>query len=235
MDKTNGCCCANKNNFCFFVAGERCCFAKMDFVTLMDSLEAKDNGEKAKKLVTTSNAAARNAMGYGIITFLCAYGPDDPELLRHFFELGATLELDNNGKRGSPLHYAVHRNKPNLVRTLLQMGVPINITDGYGMIPFSYAFRNGCTDTPGNGLCAKILADTGLVSVVEGNTMVMGFGKKWSEGFMEARDRARTVSVIILGLIKSGNNIFGNGKDVLRVIARCTWSSRGQNEWCVVV
>ncbi len=78
----------------------------------------------------------------GVSSQRCARdGPDDITLLHHFLSLGASLELDSEGVRWSPLHFAVSYGKAGVLRELLRLGVPMDITEGANQTPLRYALQ----------------------------------------------------------------------------------------------
>lgn len=52
--------------------------------------------------------------------------------------------------------------------------------------------------------------------------------------FIDARSAARSVSIVFLWLGRSNRRVFGNGKDVMRMVPRCIWETRGHtSEWTI--
>ena len=141
-------------------------------------------------------------------------------------ELGATLELDSAGKRQSPLHWAAYWGKPRLLRALLDLGTPVDILYERGRTPLLFALVSKKVE------CARLLLDAGaqLRLVTENNYCTI---PQWARDFASAREHARAASLAMLGLLRCGSRVVGrsNGIDVLRVVARCVWGTRGQQGW----
>lgn len=182
--------------------------------------------DKAKLLVNRENAHLRDEYGDGVLASFCAYGPDDPGLFRYFKKLGATLELDSAGKRYSLLHLSVDSRRYRLMRTLLDMGMPVDILDDYGSSTLCDILRSHDEEDEDEIECMKMLLDAGAdLSIAENRPFSI---PSWVYDFVAKRKQTRTEALIILGLLRCKSQIIGqNGKDVLRIIARCTWGLRG--------
>lgn len=204
---------------------------KLDFDAFEFFLESGDV-DAAKRLITPANAQTRDR-GWGVLWHLCQYGPhDDPGLLYHFVKLGATLELDSAGKRTSPLHRAAYNGKPRLLRALLDLGTPVDILDGFENTPLRFSLRDILVE------CARLLLDAGAqLSLVKENGRVFITIPQQARDFVSAREHVRAASIAMLGLLRCGSRVLGsgNGIDVLRVVARCVWGARGQENWNVAV
>ena len=178
-----------------------------------------DNVDAAKSIVTPANAQARRARdGYGVVFYLCWYGPNDPGLLHHFVKLGATLELDSAFIRDSPLHAAAFRGNYKQMRALLDLGVPVDIFCSYNYTPLYYSLGYQ------KRKCTRLLLDAGAKLGCAKQDLV----PNWVYDFVTKREQTRTFSVIILGLLRCNSKVTGqNGKDILRIVARCLWGLRG--------
>lgn len=175
--------------------------------------------EEAKSLVTPANAQTRDGNGFGVLRYLCRYAPDDPGLLYHFIKLGATLELDSAGKFSSPLHQTAYYGKIRLMRALLDLGIPGDILDQSERTPLQWSLRHYQKE------CVHLLLDRGAkLSLVKKDYKI----PQWARDLSSKREKMRISSVIILGLLHCKSKVTGkSGKDVLRMVARATWSLRG--------
>lgn len=189
----------------------------IDFKNLCTCFEDVD---AVKTLVTPENVNSRDADGCGVVWMLCWCGGweknGDADLLRYFVELGASLEFDDSKRDPnvpSPLYFAASRNKARLVRLLLDFGTPLHYT--YTHPPLDGAIYSNARDA------ARVLIDMGA--------RTEKYQLRWVTQFVEARIQTRQVAIIILGSqqVKSKVPGRGNGKNVLWLIARCVWGSRG--------
>lgn len=176
----------------------------------------------AKSLVTNENIHARDEDGDGVVACCCWFGPDEPELLHVLVEMGATLKEKN------AMHYAASKGKPNLLRVLLLNGTNVDILNGIGQTPLNRAVENR------NVECVHMLLDAGA-NVKLTKNMFSYDGKiwMWISRIQRAREKARIASIVIVGLSRCGCGVLGLcGRDVLRIVARCVWSTRANtDEW----
>lgn len=193
--------------------------SELDFNSFKSYLNIGDI-DAAKRLVTPANVQTRDRYDYGVLWYFCWYGPDDPGLLFHFMELGVTLELDSVGWRSSPLHQTAGCGKPRLLRALLDLGIPVDILNCDKVTPLFWSLMGDQVE------CAWLLLDAGAqLSFVE---KVGTFIPEWVREFVTKREQTRTSSVIILGLLRCNSKVTGqNGRDVLKMVARCMWRLRG--------
>lgn len=199
----------------------------VDFDAFVELLE-KNDIVGAKAMIDTGNVLSTDRKGDGIVAILCWDGPDDPELLRHFVALGAPLEIQKNMRsfRISSLHYAAAQNKPKLIRSLLDIAGAdcVNVLDPYGRTPLRQSFNSAFVE------CGKVLIDAGADLFIVGSM----YRREWVSEFVASREEARSASVVVLGLLRCSGahkSLCGNGKDVIRIVARCIWSTRGHNGW----
>lgn len=196
------------------------------FLEFMELL-VNGNIAAATKLVTPLNThEVSDDRGYGILYWFCSYAPDTQEsvnALHEILEIGCPVF---SGHDWSILHVAVYHDKPIIARALLDLGnveVQIDKVDQHGNTPLYLALTNE------KWRSAKLLLDAGanLESVGTCRHAIVACE------FVAARLKARTASVAMLGLkhCQCQTTIGCNGKDVLRVIARCIWESRGHDEW----
>lgn len=189
------------------------------------------NLAEAKLLVTPSNVQSRDGHKRGVLSHLCEIGEipkdDELELLRHYMEQGATFELDNGH---SVIHKAAFQRKPWLLRKLLDYGFPIHHTDYYKRPVLRYIFMWYPRDDPTGKckICIRILLDAGATIPPETDWPP----PPWVPNFVAGRDCARTSAIIVLGVMRCRSKVLGpcNGIDVLRIVARCIWASRGYYE-----
>lgn len=191
----------------------------LDF-DLLDKYLRTNNVAEAKRLVTRENVHQRDDDDGGVVWHLCNQGPDDPELLYHFVAMGASLEMSTDENVRSPQDPAAAYKKPKILRALLDLGVPPNVK-AFGHTPFERALENN------NFVCACVLLDAGATATIRFGTQI---GRRL-HGFITNRNKARDASIAILSLLKCRSHIItGNGKDVLRIVARCVWSQRGHTK-----
>lgn len=192
------------------------CSGVIDFKTFNNHLENNDV-EAAKRMVTIENANIRTPAGYNVLSFVCAHGPDDPELLHHCLSLGAVMCKDtcvdcvSVRDCWSPLHFASNKGKQKLVRAIIDFGVNVNICDHHGAGPIQYAHPR----------CILQLLDAGA-KLKEKHT------PQFAQTFLDSRIRARSAAIAILVLPRY--SIIGS-KDVFRIIARCVWETRKHECW----
>lgn len=188
----------------------------------------------AKWRITHKNASERDPANRGVAWYLCAYGPDRPDLLVRFMKMGAELNIEfecEKAVNGSSLHQAAMHNKPKLVRAILNLGVC------KGM--FSRGSDHWCSKVfldAANRIGKYAFSCQGPHCVLEECSSVHS-QLHWSvliKKFLAIRECVCEASIVILGLQKSRSQVVeqsGNGVDVLRIIARCVWSTRTHDEW----
>lgn len=208
----------------------------MDFDEFIDCL-SRGEVAKAAKMVTTRNVNCRSHLNFGVVLLLCRFGPDDPELLRHFAYLGASLEMVK--RSSTSLHWATTHNKPKLVRALLDLGANVNTRNSWGLSALQWCRQDDQT-------CSILLLDAGAEipfcpamhkyqcfmttreKARSASIAILCLHRLFSKS-MTTRKKARSASVAILH--RRHQQLFSKTKDVLRVVARCVWSTRGLNCW----
>lgn len=187
---------------------------------LLEDLFKRHNIKEIKRIVNCHNVNDVNHSGAGVALYACKYGHDDPEALLYFASIGIQQTLLENASFGfwAPIHRAAIDDKMHLVRSLVRLGVPINLYDS--------------SRTPLDAMFEQVIKYN-VKSCIE--LVDMGaktyFPHEWIHDFTKQRQRTRHASIIVLGLQRCfPNTLQGNGKDVLRMIARCLWSLRGINE-----
>lgn len=183
------------------------------------------NDAKALRLlVTRENGHLRDEDGCGVIWhYMYHSNVDDTDLLHHFVRCGATLDAPRLCLCYSPLQQSVAFKKPKIMHELLfSLHYPVNCCHG-GQTALKVALENKDVAS------AKILLDAGATfgsSQIESgrSTVVSGLKR-----FVLNREQSRATSLIIIGLnvVRSSIVGIGNGRDVLRMIGRCVWSTRG--------
>lgn len=185
----------------------------MDFGLLIRVLVNK-NVEDVKQYITPVNVHDVDEEGDEVAWYIFNYGPDDPSLVSYLVECGYHANENKMVLR------AIRSNKPKILRALL---------DDYSVSP-----KNDWLETAilyHNTHIIRVLIDAGV------SVTVPVTSHSWSiqypefiNRFITKRNHTRTISVIVIGLktlCARSDALQGNGKDVLVMIARCIWSTRG--------
>lgn len=176
--------------------------------------------EAALSLVTKENARSLDINGFGVMVSFCANGPDNPEMLRRLMDLGVPL---HDKRTPTPIFEAVASNKTKLVRFLLDIGTHVDTRSNDGNTALDYALM-----LPVGKECVRLLLDAGA------NIQKLHNGiPQWAHEFIETRKKVRDAAIVVLGVLRccgaNAKMLCGNGKDVLCVIARGVWSTRGHH------
>lgn len=199
----------------------------MDFALFckrLDNLQIDD----AKQQVTVRNANILDGRGFGILWYVCAHGPDDPALFQYFVGLvGSLFGGCGDDVATTPLHKAANAGKPKILRAILDLNIIcVDAKTNYNQrTPLYWAVINYKFD------CARLLIDAGA------SPHHLPLQSECVMKFVAARHDARLVSIIVLALQRCAARSFtqsGNGKDVLRMVARCVWSTRGEEESWII-
>lgn len=182
--------------------------------------------EEAKVFVKPENIKSQDQNNRGILWYVCAYGPDDPWLLRYFRQVMRVPFFDETNDREGLLFQSVGRCKPKVARALIDMGVEVDARiclfrrTVLEMFIFD-GFMSGSM---------KILIDAGAKVPQKAED-------GWSGVFQKGRALARGTTIGILGLRRCGARVVGksNGGNVLWLIARCLWSTRCDDIWTASV
>lgn len=167
----------------------------------------------AKKIVTKKNAETHFPGRHCVLTYLCFLGPDDPQLLHHCVQSGASVMTHVGDK--TPLHFAATNGKHALVRALLDLGASVNQQTMVG--------KQTALDLTDDDKCIKTLLEAGGKFSQPCNKYW------WTLFFSQTREASRVESIIVLGLKHCGSKTIGNNnRDVLRMVARCVWARRGR-------
>lgn len=196
----------------------------------------------AMLLVNPTNVKdAHRSTKRGVISMVCSSHliGDDPDLVATLVRLGAPIiDPDKGVVWLQPIHYTAISDKPKVARLLLDLGVPVDFSSN-GEIEFT-PLRWACDN--GNGApnlrCAKVFIDAGATITIMKESPPIYFSNK--EGllpnclvdFIATRTERRLVCIIVLGFHRCRSKIIGsrNGKDILRMIARCVWETRGNKD-----
>lgn len=192
----------------------------MDYAALSRVLLAR-NTKEAKKLITAENVCSRDARGRGIVWYLC-YGLYEPniDVLNHSLNLGASLETCRSLHQ---IAFKAHRDFLLVARILIDRGTPVDAENDNGETPLFISLRSQ------NYHVAKFFIDAGAkVQDGWGETTIGFIPYDWALTHVATREYTRKGCVILLGLQRTNAATLGrNGKDALRLIARCLWSARG--------
>lgn len=170
----------------------------------------------AMKLVTPATANLLDEHGRGFVEHFCYRGvDDDPTILHLLFKNGAVLSLGNE-KREHPVFEAARKGKTKILRALLDHGVDVNMLNNVGetILDVSQGWTS-CViwDAGGKNMCRYWVGSAWEVNLRK---------------FENIRAQLRMAAICILGLARANSSVLGphNGCDVLRMIARCVWSTR---------
>lgn len=198
----------------------------LDFWLLRHGLCGGD-AEAAKLIVTSENADKRDEHGRGVIWHLMYNGPDNPDLLHDFLQKGATLHAPSvDDTSYPPLHQAAKYKRKKMLLALLDGGYPVDY-DHCGLTPLDVVLSGSIYFSK---KIVKILLDAGakiynpVYRCEDGDRNIA-----WAKRYQHHREQTRMSAIIVLGLVMKKSRIVGrcNGRDVLRMIARCVWSTRG--------
>lgn len=183
-----------------------------------------DNIFDAKRIVTRGIAHKRDAFDCGFIWYFMFHGKhDDPTTLQYLLDQGATLDAPKASGYYSPLQQAICYGKVKVLRALLNIGVGVNVYV-YNCTSLELALKRNLA------AIAKILLDAGAnLGLVNRCAVTI---PEWVHRFVKHREYVRQTTLIVLGLKRARSRSLGcvNGKDVLCVIARCVWETRGRTE-----
>lgn len=186
---------------------------------------------KLDEMVTPENVLSRDeANEDGVIAHISGGCENDHEidgiLILMFLARGASLELDvSKIHHYTPLHFAAWYGKSSVIKLLLDVGVPRDILDAKKHTALYWA------SCKANNECCNVLVDAGAQLM----TKHRHHSVMYNSDFLRSRECARVASCVILALKRCKSNVLrnsGNGNNVLLVIARCVWQTRGQEkEW----
>lgn len=192
-----------------------------DFDEVLEHFHNNDI-DAIKQMIVAENVNFHDD-GDNILTFMCMFGPDDVALFRHFVALGAQPQQDEMGSL--TLLAAATNGKPRILRELLDTD---ENASGFTRMPelLTCLLDSRCFIVDDNVIpfneCDRIMVDAGAQP--DAKTPL------WLREFATYREAARSASIVILGLLQRCGSLSGNGKDVLRIIARCVWSTRGHTD-----
>lgn len=179
-------------------------------------------------LVTKETVLSRDAHSNGVLSYVCVGATEQIAFVQHCVQLGgtATLELDSNGIRMSPLHHAAMSGHLRIIRFLLDLGIPVDITDHGARTPLSCAIQMG------NLSVCRLLVDAGARTDKLAPWQIYPISD-WR--FPQQREYARKASIVTLAILRCGGKTGGNGKNILTIIARCVWESRAMQTWAQTI
>lgn len=149
--------------------------------------------EQAKKDISTSDFIRNDAA-----ILYCAAGPDDPEMLQQFLDIG----------NRNPVHSAAANNKPRLLRYLIELGFYVN------EIVVGWISKTPLDDTD-NTQIAMLLIDAGA------HCFDPTKERKWITELRASRESVRLCAIATMGALGE------KWRDVSRIIGRAVWESRG--------
>lgn len=205
---------------------------QLDFFAFNKCLE-KGNFVGAKQLVCPENGNQIDPMTQrSVLSLYCIMNdaPDDPDIIHYFVHCGAPIRDVPCEEKAwlHPIHYAAINNKPKFARALLDHGAEVNMpSNEVGCTALFWAIRHQ------SWTCAKVLIDAGALYYDFQIVASCVNGAKPLDQFIVTREQTRSVAIVVLGLHSCGSGtVIGshNGKDVLRMIARCVWGTRGHND-----
>lgn len=149
--------------------------------------------EQAKKDISTLDLIRNDAA-----ILYCASGPDDPELLQQFLDIG----------NHNPVHSAAENNKPRLLRYLIQLGFYVN------EIEVGWVSKTPLDDTDYTQI-AMLLLDAGA------HCFDPTKERKWITELRASRESVRLCTIATMGALGK------KWRDVSRIIGRAIWANRG--------
>lgn len=198
---------------------------KFDWFHFTKHLKEK-NIEAAKQLITPENIHSKTAIL--ALERVCSDGPDDPLLVKHFFDMG--LIVPQSRFRGPKfLDLAVTNDFHRSLHVLLDH-LPINEKDnnfdeedGNFDTPLEIVFsKNNCA------YCLRVLMDAGAKP-----TRYMMKEQPWIKQFVYSRTLARECALALLCVPRMRGKV-NVTRDVMRIVARCVWSTRCGDVWDMV-
>lgn len=182
-----------------------------------------DRIDDLKKMLTTQNITDVGESG-STIDYLCKFGPNNRELTKHFLRLGAPT-------RDHDLFTAVYHEKHEVLRALLDHGLNVDTTPMRKITPLGVVFLNF---NQVDAACCKVLIDAGAqISNTEKEVRFRGgHVPRPATSFVKTRIATRATSMAMLQLARRRSQVFGgyNGREVLEMIARCVWETRGHTQ-----
>lgn len=192
---------------------------------LIEYLRKRDI-DGVKQLITHENVNDNWYHKENAIWIVCLYGCDreDASLLRYF------LEKYPHASTRRLLHLAAYNDKPNMIRELIQLGVNIDERNCAGHT----ALHSAVCPRHRSQQCARLLLDAG--AAYDPHSSFCDYCRpdtlhfpNWLTEFVETRNATRKAATVVLGLYRCCRRR-GTNKDVLRIVARCVWSTRGHHK-----
>ena len=182
-----------------------------------------------KEFVKSADVETWNKYRSKVVSDFCYGNVDDPSILDMLMEKGARFYLEWVDFLHTPnLLEAV--GNPKLLRKLLDFGSNPNSQNKDGSASLTHARTMYVLYANSPYKYARAIS-----SLISSMKVLVDAGGKLNEYFPKCildfeanRLRIRSTSIAILGSIKTNSKVIGeNGKDVLKIIARCLWSLRG--------
>lgn len=141
---------------------------------------------------------------------------------------GARITADNVNHRDEDgetiLHYACRKDKPRLVRNVLEMGADINLATPYGNTPLELVVR-----CPAFVECSRILIDHRAVEI----RYMSEYESRVIRVILQAFASCRLASLAVAGLSLTCplKHVRRQDVNVMRLVAKHVWSTRFDDEW----
>lgn len=153
-----------------------------------------------------------------LLDFVCIHGHDDDaaSLIRYMYEM--------DPKATNALYNCAARNKHKMIRELLDVGENVNkprLANRQTALWHALKWKSN--------ECARVLVDAG--ARIPSNDEAQFIWEcvdvpQWVWDFKKTRNATHAGCIIVLGLNRCCRRRDTN-KDVLRIIARCVWATRG--------
>lgn len=182
--------------------------------------------EDAMSMVTEQNAHhVAHWNNKGLLWFACLYCGDIAalkQIVNHLTKMGAAFDPECFANCCVNVERVV---PPVILRFIIDTFSPATINHNWGRncCALYYAFDYDQVE------CAKILLDFGakLENVIEDDSVSI---PQWAKDFDAGREKTRAATLVVLGASKT-SKINNRNRDVMRIIARCIWSTRGYEIW----
>lgn len=188
----------------------RTSFADVHHLLLVDQIVS------LKQLIISEPAIVktRNAGGATLVDNILSFQQkDDPELLHFVLDMEPEMDVD-------VLERAFASNKPNMLRALIDRGFMKTHKWKTEFVLNQVLCHNHWWR------CVKVILDAGATNTIDVCKVWCG-RNAIVEPFLNAREKARHVACVMLYVAKTKTKtLCGNGKDVMRMIARVVWESR---------
>ena len=195
----------------------------MSWVEASNVLRCGD-ATRIRNYFTTANANICSARGFTPLHAVCENNlTDSAVLVCHLLDCGADINAhDRDG--WSALHSAAWTRNLNCLRVLLRRGASMEPKDLNGLTPLAMTLDRGYRE------CATLLLDWGAQLSLVGVDVEV---PEWARTYVGGRERARMAAVVLLGSRRKHRSpvLASNAMDVIRLIAKVLWSTRGDEAW----